>query len=126
MRARAAGADLGARRRGPSAAPHRGARRRLRGRAARRPGSTSSAPPRTPTASPTQCKAQLKEASAQIARFDDFVAEAVKTGTWIPSATCKTRRGAKLAENDLVASFADSGKLVEDRLLESHCAKPAR
>lgn len=75
---------------------------------------------------PDVCRNQLKEVKAKAAWFETFHAEAVASHEWIAGATYKTKKGVKLSEKQLIAAFADNGKLAEDRLDEKYCNKPAK
>jgi hypothetical protein len=76
-------------------------------------------------AKPELCKAHLKEARARAAWFEEFHTRGVKSGDWIAGATYKTKRGEKLKERDLIAAFADKGKLADDHLVDKYCTRPA-
>ncbi|MBA3404525.1 MAG: hypothetical protein H0U13_07585, partial [Gemmatimonadaceae bacterium] len=64
-------------------------------------------------------------AKAQAAGFETLRADLVKSGEWKSGATYKTKKGAQLKEQDFIRSFAEQGKLADDRLLEKYCDKPA-
>jgi hypothetical protein len=72
---------------------------------------------------PDRCKAQLKDAKREADAFEQFHADAVKSGDWIAGATYKTKKGAKMSEKEIIAAFEDKGKLADDRLTERYCAK---
>jgi hypothetical protein len=74
---------------------------------------------------PDRCKDHLKQAKERAEWFNNMHAEMVKSGKWITGATYKTKKGAKLKEKDFIASFAEKGKLADDRLLEKWCSKSA-
>lgn len=74
---------------------------------------------------PDACKAQLKDAKAHAAWFEEFHADAVKSGEWVAGATYKTKKGDKLTEQALIAAFADKAKLADDHLLDKYCTRPA-
>ncbi|MBA3817332.1 MAG: hypothetical protein H0X17_00435 [Deltaproteobacteria bacterium] len=74
---------------------------------------------------PERCKGHLKNAKAQAAGFETLRADLVKSGEWKSGATYKTKKGAQLKEQDFIRSFAEQGKLADDRLLEKYCDKPA-
>ncbi|MDQ3369438.1 MAG: hypothetical protein M3680_28765 [Myxococcota bacterium] len=73
---------------------------------------------------PERCKGHLKNAKAQSENFDKLRADLVKSGDWKSGATYKTKKGAQLKEPDFISSFAEKGKLADDRLLEKYCDKP--
>ena len=74
---------------------------------------------------PERCKAHLKQAKAEADGFEQLHTDLVKRKEWVTGATYKTKKGAELSEKDFISSFAEKGKLADDRLLEKYCAKPA-
>lgn len=74
---------------------------------------------------PEVCTAQLKNIKAMADWFTTFHDESVASKKWVAGARYKTRKGAILTEKQLIAGFADAGKLAEDRLDARYCSKPA-
>jgi hypothetical protein len=75
---------------------------------------------------PELCRDHLKAVKAHAEWFETFHAEAVQKRTWVAGASYKTKQGTKLSEKQLIAAFADNGKLAEDRMTEKYCRKPAK
>jgi hypothetical protein len=75
---------------------------------------------------PELCKKHLNEAKKLAAGFEQLHTDAVKSKQWIAGATYRSKKGSKMTEKEMIASFATIGQQADDHLADHFCSKPQK